>query len=916
VERGLTEPTFRLLGSLEVSVNGTRPALGAPKQRLLLAALASGASEVVSRERAVDAVWGEDPPERTDGALQVYVHHLRRIIGAERIETRGTGYVLQADPNDVDALRFERLVGDGRRALIGDNPRQSAEFLSDALALWRGEAVADLPSVPFVVALRDRLNERRLEATELLYEARLGLGEGGELVSSLDVFVSEHPFRERAVRQLMVALYRAGRQADAIEVFRRMRARFVDELGLDPGPEVRELERAILRQDPSLTPRALPAQAEQARLPQPATPLVGRRVEIAAVTALLTDRDSRLLTLVGPGGVGKTRLAIAAAGELASAMSDGVVFVDLTTTSDPGLLAASIASAARLSSAAHESVDELGKELAQRELLLVLDNFEQILDAAATIAALVADAPRLRILVTSRAPLRVSAERVYPVPPLPTPAPNQAFETIAQSDAVRIFSARAAAADRSFQLTDGNAAAVGDLCRLLEGLPLAIELAAARTKLLSPEQLVERMARPLEVLNAGDRDAPARHQTLGATIDWSYELLAERERSLFAQLSVFAGGCTLDAVEAVCTGDLDSFATLLDNSLLERQQEPGRELRFRMLVTVRSYADSQLIGDERAEARARHALYFVELTEAAKRSKGVDAHEAEILASLDREHDNVRAALAWAQEEGRADILLRLVSAMRLFWTVRGHLEEGTGWFEVALAAPGAAESEYRAQALSGGGTLAYRRGDYELARQWWEEAQIAFEAAGDTAATARTLGDLASIALAAGDLDRAMDLWRQSVAEFRVLGDEMRLAIALANIGVAASAQHDHAQAVESLGEALELSRRARDPSTEGAILFNLGRNHVELGRLDEGQALMEDALRLAHELGYRELAAHCLLGLADTAASSGELGEAARLLEESDELVAALGMQFQQEEIAVRERTVVRLQGAATPT
>lgn len=904
--------SFRLLGQLDAG----SLALGAPKQRLLLALLLLNANTVVSRETAVDCLWSEDPPGRARTALQVYVHNLRQILGGERIVTRGTGYLLLADTDEIDALLFERSVSQSRAAFTAGDNERSKTLLDGALELWRGEALAGLPFVPFVAVERDRLGELRLVAEELRQEARLALGEHQELIPELSAFVAQHPYRERAWGHLMLALYRAGRQSEALEAYRRFHGRLGDELGLAPSPPLRELERAILRHDPSLRQERSAGEAWRLVLPRPATTLVGREREIVDVARLFQQGGRRLVTLTGPGGVGKTRLAIAAAHELGSSQADGAVFVGLASLADPELVPSALAAALGLGDEGEAPGEAIFAALAGRELLLVLDNFEHVLDAAPIIARLLTAAPRLAALVTSRTPLGLSAEQQFAVQPLETPDEGLQLAELERNDAVAVFRERAYAADPSFELTASNAPSVGEICRLLEGLPLAIELAAAWSKLLTPEQLVPRLARPLDLLTGGARDSPVRHQALRATIEWSYDLLGPEQRALFARLSVFAGGCTLDAVDAVCTPDLDSLAALLDHSLLRREQGPGRDARFRLPATIRVYASSRLTEEERETFRRRHALYFLERAERTRETiAGSGVGEAEALGDLERDHDNYRAALRWAEEAGDHGTLLRLVTALRLFWMVRGHLREGRGWFETALSAPGAAGDPNRAQALSAGGILVYRAGEFELARSWWEEARDRFERAGDAASSARTLGHLAGIAHAEGDLDAATELWEQSAEQLRELGDEMRLAIALGNLGVAASSRGRHDEAVAFLDEALELTRRAQNPITECSILFNLGRACIELDDTGRGRRLIQDALRIASQLGYRELVAHCLLGLADIAAAEGETPLARELLDACDYLASTLGIRFAGDELAIHDRASARLAAAATP-
>ncbi len=900
-------PAFRVLGPLDAHQQGETIETGAPKQRLLLAVLLLSANGVVSREAAIDRLWDDDPPSRAEAAIQVYIHNLRRVLGRDRIATRGTGYLLRAETGEIDALVFEQRLAEGRAALAaGDAPRAKGA-LDAALELWQGEALAGLPFVRFVAVERDRLGELRLVAEELRNEARLALGDHVELVPELSTFVAQHPYRELAWSQLMLALYRAGRQADALDAYRKAHAKLGEELGIEPSPRLRELERAILRHDPSLELERSPGEAPS--MPRPATPLVGRRPEIAAISALF-ESGARLVTLVGPGGVGKTRLGIATAQELGVASADGAAFVDLASLADATLVPSALASTLGVADEGDTVGGAIATRLAGSDLFLVLDNFEHVQDAAPAVAELLAGAPRLRILVTSRTPLRLQGEHVFAVPPLEIPREGIRFDELEQNDSAAVFLARARAVDRSSELTETNAPSVAEICRLLDGIPLALELAAARTRVLTPEQIVSRIARPLELLTGGARDLPVRHQTLRATIDWSYELLTPAQQTLFGRLSVFPGGCSLEAVETVCAPDLDSLSALLDHSLLRREQGPGGEPRFRMLATIRDYAAEHLSAEERAPLRKRHAAHFLETAERMREIiAGSGAREAEFLAELEQDHDNYRAALRWAQEAGDDGTLLRLVTALRLFWMVRGHLAEGRSWYVTALTAPGAESDPNRAGALSAGGILVYRMGEFELARRWWEEARDEFERSGDVAASARTLGHLAGIAHAEGDLERAAELWQESADELRKLGDEMRLAIALGNLGVAAASRHRYGDAVAFLEEALTLAQQANNWITECSILFNLGRATFELGEVDRGRRLLQDALRIADQLGYRELVAHCLLGLADIAAAQGDEPQGRRLLEACDYLASTLGIRFQGDELAIRERAVGRL-------
>jgi predicted ATPase len=538
----------------------------------------------------------------------------------------------------------------------------------------------------------------------------------------------------------------------------------------------------------------------------------------------------RLLTLTGAGGVGKTRLAIAVAGDVVDHFEDGAYFVDLAPIVDPALVPSAIAGVLEVGETAGKPlVESLVAHLRGRSALLVLDNFEQVAAATPLVAGLLATCPALKVLVTSRAALRLSGEHEYPVPPLELPDPKRLPdpEALARYEAVTLFIQRARAARPDFEVTNASAPAVAELCARLDGLPLAIELAAARVKLLSPQAPLARLGRRLSLLTGGARDLPARQQTLHSTIDWSYDLLEPAERTLFARLAVFVGGCSLEAVEAVCNvGDdllldpsagsgqavLDALALLVDKSLLRQAEGPDGEPRFTMLETIREYAAERFETSGDAECwRQRHAGYSLALAEQAA-PELTGPRQAAWLERLERDHDNLRAALGRALERDQTELGLRLAGALGRFWEIRGHLREGQGWLERALSRWPEAPAAARAAALNAAGSLAYHACAYERAATLHQEALSLRRVLGDRRGVAVSLHDLGITALHLGDLDRSEALCAEGRAIWRELGDQRGVAISLNSSAILARNRGDHERARAYYEESLALFRGIGD--------------------------------------------------------------------------------------------------------
>jgi predicted ATPase/DNA-binding XRE family transcriptional regulator len=697
---------------------------------------------------------------------------------------------------------------------------------------------------------------RRLrEAAGLTQEAlaeRAGLT--GKAVGALERGKRQYPY-PHTVRALADALGLDDAEHAALIAARPRRDRSA-EASPRPAPLPKSPASGTAFSDASVIP--------EARLPVPLTTVLGREFEQEEARNLIERLHMRLVTLTGPGGVGKTRLAIAIAADLLPHFQRRVAFVDLTPISDPALVIPQIARSLGIGEIAGRSLPEsLARAVGDGSLLLVLDNLEQVLGAAVHLVELLEVVPGLTILTTSRAALHVRWEREIPVPPLPTPAPRDDTDlaTLVTVPSIALFIERAQAVQRSFTLTPTNAVAVAELCRRLDGLPLAIELAAVRLQVLSPATLLARLGQRMDLLAATMRDVPARHRTIRATIGWSYDLLTPDEQQLFAWLSVFVGGCTSAAAtistaretdDGVPLSLIDRLTSLVDSNLLQASDGAGDEPRFRMLETIRSFAAACLAerGEEEI-ARARHAAWYLAFAERAAIALG-GPDQSSWLDRLARDADNLRAALIWATARGDGALAVRLAAALWRFWYIRGPVMEGCEWMDRVLAIGEAAPSAALATAYYGAGSLQTFMADYARATTLCTESLAIFRALGDEAGIARALHGLGVAAMLTGDYDRAADLYGESLTRRRAIGDAAGVALSAMNLGAIAMWRGDltHARALHE--ESLNLQRRLGDRRGIAVALTHLGAVALAQGDLDGASALLQESLERKREGGY----------------------------------------------------------------
>ena len=1030
-----------MLGRLEARADGADVAPARAQRRALLAFLLLRADRVVSTDGLVDGLWDGRPPATAQTALQGHVSALRKALGAERIETEPPGYRLRLlEGDELDIRRVDAIA-----AVAGPGDRLARlQDLREAIALFRGEPLAEFRYHAFAAEESSRLEALRLALEEERVELELQYGRYEEAVPELERLIAENPFREDLRAQLMLALYRAGRQADALSAYREARDVMADELGIDPSPALRRLERQILDQDPELAPsdgfaplqrsaeapkpagivtflfsdtsgstadvaravigrhggsevqtegpsfvvafarardavaaavaiqRAVrgdarvavgldsaeaaptdggytgsgirgasdlwsaahpgqilfsqamrdllretwldetdvvdlgyhrlrdltaaqrvfqPAAAEldgefppprsletyTTNLPLQPTPLVGREREIQELADLLRRPQTRIVSLTGTGGTGKTRLGLHAAAELLDEFPDGVFFVALAPLADADLVLSTIAQTLGVPV---RSADALAAYVRDRQLLLVLDNFEHVIEAAPLVGAIAGGGSAAKVLVTTRAPLRLAGEQVYPVSPLETPEGHDDLERLLRCESVALFASRSRSVRSDFVITDANARAVAEVCKALEGLPLAIELAASRVAVLPPATMLERLDDRLQLLKGGVRDVPERQRTMRATIDWSYDLLEPEQQQLFTRIAVFAGGFTLKAGESVCGAGLDvvdALASLTENGLV-RLGGTDEEPRFTMLETIGAYAAERLEESGCAEdLRRRHAEHFLALAE--KAEPHLRGSPGDWLVRLEDEHDNFRSALDCLEASGASERRLRLAGALWRFWYLKGHLAEGSRRLESALLAephPTAA----RAKALNGAAVMAVNLVDSATAKLRAEEGVALHRTLGDRWGAAYAGFMLGNAHRLEGAETAARPLLEESLRVFRDLGDEHSALLVSRNLVGTYDALGDRRRARELSEDNLRRARATDNERIEASTLGVLATIALEEGRVADAASMLKTSLGIHDRLGDFLDTAVDLARFAVVLAREGKGLTAARLL------------------------------------
>ena len=900
--------SFALTGATAVHLDGRAfpdPVPG-PRGRIALAYLVLGRARPVTPDELAEAMWGgQDPPATWPASLRGVIFRLRRSLdgvglpGSDVLRSTLGCYRLHlpVEPT-VDVEEAGRLLHAARAAFELGEATAARRMAAESVALSRADFLPGATGA-WVETRQAQFRELHLQALEVLSEASTATADYDDAVAAAEEAIEREPFRESSYVLLMKAHEAAGHRAAAVRAFERCRVSLRAELDIEPSAATVAANRRIVAA--TIGDGAPSGRVDATNLPTALSTFVGRGAELPQLEVVA--QRSRLLTLTGPAGVGKSRLAVELAGRLARAHADGVWLVELADVRDPARVPQQVLSVLRIpESPGSDSMGSLVGSLAHRDALVVLDNCEHLVSACADLAAtLLGACPGLRLVVTSREPLRVPGETTWAVPPLPVPtsAGSGDLGSLMAYDGVRLFVERAAMFAPGLDLRPTSA--VVDICRQLDGLPLALELAAAHTRLVPLEEMARRLDAHVRVLTRSMRHGPVRHQTFQAALDWGYDLLSGIERLVLGRLSVFAGGFTLDAAEAVNDDNgvdvVENLTALVDKSLVVLEQRDG-VMRYRLLETIRNYGQQRLTAaGMAAEAKDAHLRWVLGLARSAEPELTGPLQDT-WLAILDAEHDNLRAALQWASGHDPATEFVELTISLSRFWEVRGYLTEGRSWLEAAARASGAGP-DLVARCLNASGVLAHHQCDYPAARRLHERSAVAFERLGNRRGVATALNGLANVASSTRDLPTAIKLYAEVIDIGRDLADQRILAASLMNLGVAIEHQlfdgtmhsDEVARAHEVFQEALYLHRELGDLHGISLSLQNLGVLAGFEGHDDVARRYLEESLAISRHLGNKRGVAQTVRFLGQLAVRGGDYGTAERHLEECLTMERQLG-------------------------